>query len=70
MAKAQVMVPSYGDVENQETSGWDQKNSTVNPNKRKASWLRTIMWMLSMILLVNVGMGVLFFILYHYGIIH
>ena len=37
---------------------------------KKTSWLRTILWMLSMGLLVNVAMAALFYGLYYYKIIH
>ena len=44
-------------------------NSAAKKGK-KPSWLHTILWMLSMVLLVNVVMGVLFYLLYHYKIIN
>jgi len=37
----------------------NQKSPAGNPQKKKASWLRTILWMLSMMLLVNVFFAVL-----------
>jgi len=47
----------------------DQKSIVANPRKKKASWLRTILWMLSMMLLVNVIMAVIAYILHRYKII-
>ena len=47
----------------------NQKNPAGNPQKKKASWLRTILWMLSMMLLVNVVMAIIAYVLYRYKII-
>jgi len=41
----------------------------VPKTKKKASWTRTILWMLSMIFLVNVFFVILAWILYHYKVI-
>jgi len=38
--------------------------------KPSPSWTHTILWMLSMALLANVAMGLLFYVLYHYNILH
>lgn len=37
-----------------------------NQKKKKASWLRTILWMLSMMMLVNVVIGIIaYFVLFY-----
>jgi len=46
-----------------------QGSPVATPQKKKASWFRTIMWMLSMMLLVNVVMAIIAYILYRYKII-
>jgi len=38
-------------------------NPALAPPKRK-SWLRTILWMISMMLLVNVAMAIIAYVLY------
>ncbi len=47
----------------------NQMTPVVTQKKKKASWLRTILWMLSMMLLVNTFFVILFYILYRYKII-
>jgi len=42
----------------------NQKNRVGSPKKKKASWLRTILWMLSMVLLVNVVMAIIAYFLF------
>jgi hypothetical protein len=42
----------------------DQKIPTANKQKKKASWLRTILWMFSMILLTNIIMAILAYFLF------
>lgn len=37
--------------------------------KKKASWTRTILWMLSMVLLLNVVMALIAYTLHHYQVI-
>jgi hypothetical protein len=54
------------DYELLSTKGSDAGTKKV----KKASWLRTILWMVSMGLLVNVAMAALFYGLYYYKIIH
>ena len=41
-----------------------KKPAAENKPKRKASWLRTILWMISMILLVNVAMWTIAYFLF------
>ncbi len=43
-----------------------QVNTVGNQKKKKASWLRTILWMLSMILLVNAVLGIIAYFLFFY----
>lgn len=40
------------------------KSTATSPQKKKASWLRTILWMLSMMLLANVAMAVVAYFLF------
>jgi len=47
-----------------------QASSPVPKKIKKTSWLHTILWMLSMVVLVNVLMAVLFYALNYYKIIH
>ena len=42
----------------------DMETPVVNPKKKKASWLRTILWMLSMIVLANMVMAILAYFLF------
>lgn len=46
----------------------NQQSPVANPQKKKAgwSWLRTILWMLSMMLLVNAVMGIVAYFLFFY----
>jgi flagellar basal body-associated protein FliL len=37
------------------------------PQKKKASWLRTILWMLSMIMLVNLAMVIVAYFMFFYN---
>ncbi len=60
---------SHGPVGNQEKQVGDQSGSGEKPKKKKASWTRTILWMLSMVVLVNVFFAVLAYILHNYKII-
>ena len=46
-----------------------QQSQVATPKKRKASWTRTILWMVSMMLLVNVVMAIIAYILYRYKVI-
>lgn len=69
MTNKQTLVASYGLVGNRENSVLDQKSLVANPKKKKPSWMHTIMWMLSMALLANVTIALLFYTLYHYKII-
>lgn len=47
----------------------NQDSRTMGPKKKKASWPRTILWMLSMVVLVNVVMAIIAFVLHFYKII-
>jgi hypothetical protein len=69
MTEAQVQAEIYDPLLDQEKAVGEQKHPVVNPHKKKASWLRTILWMLSMVLLVNVIMAVIAYILHCYRII-
>lgn len=62
MTEKQAPAESHDSAEN-------QTNPFVTQKKKKASWLRTILWMLSMMLLVNTFFVILFYILYRYKII-
>ena len=63
------MTEEQAQAANREPMVEGQKNSAVTPLKKKASWLRTILWMLSMMLLVNVVMAIIAYVLYSYKII-
>lgn len=62
MSEEQVRQENHHPAENQQSPVAVQK-------KKKTSWLRTILWMLAMLLLANVIMVTLFYVLYHYKII-
>ena len=70
MTEEQALAGNYGMLGGQEKVAGNQKSLAGGPKKKKASWVRTILWMLSMILLANVAMGILFYVLYHFKIIH
>ena len=61
-------------VEQVQSADYDLLPAQASPSGvrkvKKPSWLHTILWMLSMVLLVNVAMAVLFYVLYYYKIIH
>ena len=42
------------------------KDPVNTPKKKKVTWLRTILWMFSMMLLANVAMGVVAYFLFFY----
>lgn len=45
------------------------KNEQTKPaGKKKPSWFHTIMWMVSMMLLVNVVMAIIAYTLHQYGV--
>ena len=50
-------------VESYELVG-NQKTPAVNPRKKKASWVRTILWMLSMMILANTIMAIIAYFLF------
>jgi len=44
----------------------NQRNPALNTKKKKASWLRTILWMFSMALLGNLVMAIIaYFLFFH-----
>lgn len=43
-----------------------QQNPVTTGKKKKASWLRTILWMISMMLLVNAIMAIIAYFLFFY----
>jgi hypothetical protein len=65
-----ALAGNYGIFTKQEKVAGNQKSLTGGPKKKEASWFRTILWMLSMMLLANVVMAILFYVLYHFKIIH
>jgi heme/copper-type cytochrome/quinol oxidase subunit 2 len=44
----------------------NQTSPAENKNKKKVSWLHTILWMLSMVFLANVMMGIIAYFLFFY----
>jgi hypothetical protein len=55
--------PANAEINNQVA---DKKNPVSSTAKKKPSWLHTILWMFSMLLLVNVVMGVIaYFLFFH-----
>jgi len=50
-------------------SAEEKKTPAVMHKKKKTSWLRTILWMVSMMLLVNIIMAAIGYLLIHYKII-
>jgi heme/copper-type cytochrome/quinol oxidase subunit 2 len=59
MTEVQAQAESGGSLES-------QVNPLGNQKKKKASWLRTILWMLSMMLLVNAVLGIIAYFLFFY----
>jgi cell division septal protein FtsQ len=59
MAEEQAQAESQNPLGNREKPAGNQK-------KRKASWVRTILWMLSMMLLANVVVGIIAYFLFFY----
>ncbi len=70
MAEGQGQAESHDPLGSLENPVADQKAPVVNQKKKKASWFRTVLWMLAMMLLANVFFVILFFVLYHFKIIH
>ena len=70
MTEELALAGNYEILVKQEKVAENLKSLTGGPKKKKASWLRTILWMLSMMLFANVAMGILFYVLYHFKIIH
>ncbi len=62
MAEEQARSANHAPVEN-------QGKPVATAGKKKASWFRTILWMLSMMVLANVVMAIIAYILYRYKII-
>jgi len=69
MTEQQVQAANQDQPENRESPAGDQISSTPPRKKKKASWFRTILWMVSMMLLVNVIMAIIFYVLYHFKIL-
>jgi hypothetical protein len=69
MTEEQAQAESQIPLENQIKQIGDQKSLVGKPKKKKASWLRTILWMLSMMLLANVVVGIIAYFLFVYKII-
>ena len=69
MTEGQGQAESHDPIGSLENPVADQKAPVVNPKKKKASWLRTLLWMAFMMLIVNVFFVILFLILHHYKII-
>lgn len=69
MTEEQVHAESHNSVGNQEKLAGDQKSPVGSQKKKKASWARTILWMVSMMLLVNVIFAILAYFLYRFKII-
>ncbi|MDX8400152.1 MAG: hypothetical protein R8K20_07875 [Gallionellaceae bacterium] len=44
-------------------------SQTKQPQKKKASWTYTILWMVSMMLLLNVSLALIVYILHYYKVI-
>jgi len=70
MTEEQALAGNYGILAKQEKMAGNLKSLTGEPKRKKASWFRTILWILSMMLLTNVAMAILFYVLYHFKIIH
>lgn len=66
MTEKQAQAESHDPLGNQEMPVGDQKPLVENPKKKKASWVRTILWMLSMVLLANVFLGIVAYFLFFY----
>ena len=47
----------------------DREIPSVVYKKKKASWFRTILWMLSMMMLTNVAMAIIAYVLYSHKLI-
>ena len=66
MTEEQARAESHNSPENQEKPVGDQKSPVGNKKKKKASWFRTILWMLSMALLANVVLFIVAYFLFVY----
>lgn len=60
MTEEQAQAESRAPIEN-------QKNPVAPQQKKKASWTNTILWMLSMMLLVNVIIAIIAYFMFFYN---
>lgn len=67
MTEELAQAESQNPLENPRKPIGDPKPSVESPKKKKkASWFRTILWMLSMMLLANMVVGVIAYFLFIY----
>ena len=69
MTEKQAQAASHESIGNQKISDGNTIEPAANPKKKKASWTRTILWMLSMVLLVNVFFAIVAYVLHRMQII-
>jgi hypothetical protein len=69
MNKEQVSALNYVLLGRQGAAVANQDGRTGGPQKKKASWSRTILWMLSMVILVNIFMTIIAYVLHFYKVI-
>jgi len=69
MMEEQASAVNYALLGSQAGEAINQVSQTMVPKKKKASWSRTILWMLSMVILVNVAMAIIAYVLHLYKII-
>ena len=69
MTENQAQAASQDSMGDQKLSAGNTKEPVANPKKKKASWTRTILWMLSMVLLVNVFFAIVAYVLHRMQII-
>ena len=60
MTEEQAQVESKNSLENQDKPIRDQNISVENQKRKEASWLHTILWIISMMMIVNVVVGIIF----------
>jgi hypothetical protein len=69
MIKEQASAANYALLGSPAGEATNQDSRTMGPKKKKASWPRTILWMLSMVILVNILMAIIAYVLHLYKII-
>lgn len=69
MMEEQASAVNYALLGSQAGEAANQDSRAVGPKKKNASWTRTILWMLSMVILVNVVMAIIAYVLHLYKII-